>query len=248
MGGGCCVGICCVMDNPVGDFFRDIADAFCPDSGCSFSPSRNDSEKHAKKIADELADMNKRVEEQTSKSVEKVLAYLNKDIASILDEIERIDSQSYAGIRLKINKQAIERKNKELENEARTLVSGIMRDRLVLTDHELSAILEERDDKKRAKNFDAFVRKLRKEANAKLRSEIEGTVRKQGDLLAEELTKRLDEVNGIMLKTNTAYEEILRLKESDEPQLEEKKIKYTYQLGVCDLILNEMDDTREAVL
>lgn len=245
MGGGCCVGNCCVMDNPVGDFFRDIKDIFCADSGCGVSVSSNNSEAHTKKIANELAEMNKRVEEQTGESIEKILAYLNKDIARLLDEIEEIDSQSYAGIHLKINKRAIEQKNKELEGEAKNLISGIMRDRLVLTDPELSAILEERDDKKRNKNFDAFVKKLRKEANAKLWSKIQSIVRKQHDLLSEEITRRLNEVDGVMRKTNTAYEEILRLKESNEAQLEEKKIKYAYQLSVCNLILNEMN-TREA--
>ena len=69
MGGGCCVANCCVMNNSVGDFFRDI---FCSDTGCGYHPGPSETEKHAREI-------NARIQE-----VEKVLAETERAYSKIL--------------------------------------------------------------------------------------------------------------------------------------------------------------------
>lgn len=238
MGGGCCV-----MDNPVGDFFKDL---FCSDCCVGYSPSRSDSDAHAKKIAEELAEMTKRSDEATEDTVEKALSYLKKDIEGLFKELKRLNAQNYGGKKLNIDFQSIERENKEMEARVKTLVGDMMRDRLVLTDPELALILEEKDDKKRAKNFDSFERKLRKAAKDALIKEIESIIRKQQDIISSAIEKRLNELNGSVQRSDEAFQKILALKESDESALEEQKVQYIYQCGVCDLLLNEMDD-REAI-
>ena len=238
MGGGCCV-----MDNPVGDFFKDL---FCSDCCVGYSPSRSDSDVHAKKIAEELAEMTKRSDEATERTVEKALSYLNEDIERLLKDLEPLNAKSYGGKKLNIDFRSIEQENKEMEARVKTLVGDMMRDRLVLTDPELALILEEKDDKKRAKNFEAFERKLRKAAKDALIKEIESIVRKQQDVISSAIEKRLNELNGSVQRSDEAFQKILALKESDESALEAQKMQYIYQCGVCDLLLNEMDD-REAI-
>ena len=238
MGGGCCV-----MDNPVGDFFKDL---FCSDCCVGYSPSRSDSDAHAKKIAEEFAEMTKRSDEATEHTVEKALSYLKKDIEGLFKELKSINAESYGGKKLNIDFRSIEQENKEMEARVKTLVGDMMRDRLVLTDPELALILEEKDDKKRAKNFEAFERKLRKAANDKLKEEMENIVRKQQDIISSAIEKRLNELNGSVQRSDEAFQKILALKKSDDSALEEQKMQYIYQCGVCDLLMNEMDD-REAI-
>ena len=231
------------MDNPVGDFFKDL---FCSDCCVGYSPSRSDSDAHAKKIAEELAEMAKRSDEATERTVEKALSYLKKDIERLFKDLKSINTKNYGGKKLNIDFWSIEQENKEMEARVKTLVGDMMRDRLVLTDPELALILEEKDDKKRAKNFEAFERKLRKAANDKLKEEMENIVRKQRDIISSAIEKRLNELNGSVQRSDEAFQKILALKESDESALEAQKMQYIYQCGVCDLLLNEMDD-REAI-
>lgn len=238
MGGGCCV-----MDNPVGDFFKDL---FCSDCCVGYSPSRSDSDAHAKKIAEELAEMTKRSDEATEHTVEEVLSYLKRDIERLFKDLKSFNTKNYGGKKLNIDFRSIEQENKEMEARVKTLVGDMMRDRLVLTDPELALILEEKDDKKRAKNFEAFERKIRKAANDKLKEEIENIVRKQQDIISSAIENRLNELNGSVQRSDEAFQKILALKESDESALEEQKVQYIYQCGVCDLLLNEMDD-QEAI-
>ena len=231
------------MDNPVGDFFKDL---FCSDCCVGYSPSRSDSDAHAKKIAEEFAEMTKRSDEATEHTVEKALSYLKKDIEGLFKELKSLNAESYGGKKLNIDFRSIEQENKEMEARVKTLVGDMMRDRLVLTDPELALILEEKDDKKRAKNFEAFERKLRKAANDKLKEEMENIVRKQQDIISSAIEKRLNELNGSVQRSDEAFQKILALKKSDESALEEQKMQYIYQCGVCDLLMNEMDD-REAI-
>ena len=231
------------MDNTVGDFFKDL---FCSDCCVGYSPSRSDSDAHAKKIAEELAEMTKRSDEATEHTVEEVLSYLKRDIERLFKDLKSFNTKNYGGKKLNIDFRSIEQENKEMEARVKTLVGDMMRDRLVLTDPELALILEEQDDKKRAKNFEAFERKIRKAANDKLKEEIENIVRKQQDIISSAIENRLNELNGSVQRSDEAFQKILALKESDESALEEQKVQYIYQCGVCDLLLNEMDD-QEAI-
>lgn len=235
--GGC--GNCCVGDGPI---LRAIKDFFCSDDCCvGYAPCRPDSEIHAEKVANELADMIKRVDENTERFVKNLLPHLRTDIDVLITEIEKINNNSYGGKKLNINLNTIKEKNKNMEDKAKTLVGDTMRERLVLTDPELAAILEEKDDKKRSKNFEAFVKKLRKNSEEKLIKELEDIVRKQQKIISDEINKRLSEIEGAVRQSDKAFKKIANLKESNEPALEAEKIKFVYQRGVCDLILNEMD-------
>lgn len=61
MGGGCCVS-----NHPILDFLSDL---FCSDSCCvGHASGPSESELHAKKVANELAEMKERSNESSSKT------------------------------------------------------------------------------------------------------------------------------------------------------------------------------------
>ena len=69
MGGGCCVS-----NHPILDFLSDL---FCSDSCCvGHASGPSESELHAKKVANELAEMKERSNESSSKTEKNI--YQNK--------------------------------------------------------------------------------------------------------------------------------------------------------------------------
>lgn len=67
--GGCCVGNCCIMNNPIRDFFEDLFDT--GGGGCGYHPSSTETEEHAKKIANELAEMKEKMRESSEEDEKK---------------------------------------------------------------------------------------------------------------------------------------------------------------------------------
>lgn len=234
-GGGCCVGDfhCCVMDNWLGNLFSS--------GGCGYHPGPSSDELHAKKIADELAAMKEKQRQSTEKAEGEIIDYINRSMNSLIKELRDLNNQKFGGKTLQLNLKAIAEKNEELKKETVGHIGDLMDERLVLTDKELSVILNERDDKKRNKNFDNFCRKLQKQSLASLKSKVEETVNKQTDMIKKEIDTRLREVNSSMSAALEAYTEILELKKKDEEKLEAAQIRYMYMCGVCDIILDEVE-------
>lgn len=238
--GGCCIGNCCVMNNAVGDFFRNIGDIFSSSGGCGYHPGPSETEAHAKKIADELAVMKEKIRKSSEKDEQKIITYINKSMDELIKMLENINKKKFGEKSLNINIDGIRKKNDDLQKEVVGHIGNIMEDRLVLTDKELSVILEERDDKKREKNFDAFCVRIKNQALKGLSDKIESTVRKQEDMIRKEIKLRLNEVDKSMKAATEAYAEIVNIKEKDESKMEEARIKYIYQYELTELLLDQL--------
>lgn len=234
MGGGCCI-----FDNPIRDFFEDV---FCSDSCCVGNASGpSESEQHAKKVAEELAEMKEKTEKSSTQTEQKVMDYINRSMNSFMIEIEKINQQDFFGEKLNINTKAIREKNKQLNNQVVGCISTVLNTRLVQTDKELSTILEERDEKKRKENFSAFVEKVKKQALNKLRKEIEKAVKAQSEMVSKEIKTRQKEVDARMEESIKELTEIMEVKEKSESELKKKQVDYMYQSALCDLLLAEVE-------
>ncbi|MGG7175292.1 hypothetical protein ACQPV1_18490 [Clostridium neonatale] len=210
--------------------------------GCGYHPGPSETEAHAKKIADELAEMKENIRESSEQIEKKLINYINESMYSFIKELENINNESYGGKSLNINIKGIQQKNEDLKKEVIGHIGDVMEERLVLTDKELSVILEERDDKKRAKNFDDFCKKIQKKALKSLESKIEITVRKQEAMIRKEIETRLEEVEKNMKETADAYTQILQIKEKDSVEMEKKQIKYIYKYELFDILLDQLEN------
>lgn len=239
MGSSCCVGdfiFNCGYNHPIRDFF----DSLCSDCCVGHSSGPTESEKHARKVANELAEM-KEKSEQSSKDVEsKIMKYINSSLDSFMEEIEDINKQSFFGEKLNINTTAIREKNDALNEQVVGCVSTVMNTRLVQTDKELSTILEERDDKKRKKNFEDFTDKVKKQALSKLKVQIEKTVNAQSEVVSAEIKIRQKEINYRLEETIRELTEILDVKKKNDEELEKKQVSIMYESALCDLLLAEV--------
>lgn len=239
-GGGCCAMNCCVGE-AIKSFVRSI---FCSDSGggCGYHPGVNETEAHAKKIANELADMKQKIGESSSKLENKIIEEINGSLKEFIDMVSRLNLKEYGGKTLNINVEGIRENNEKLKKEVVGCISSVLNDRIVLTDSELSVILEERDDKKRADNFDKFVKKVQKSALDKLKVRIEKTVNKQTQMVNDEIKTRMNEVEKNMNDAFTAYNNILEMKTQDSMEIEKNKMNHIYKLGLYDLLSDEIDN------
>lgn len=237
MGGGCCVS-----NHPIIDFFSDL---FCSDSCCvghSAGPSK--SAQHAKKVAEELAEMKTRSGESSSKIEKNAMDYINSTMESFMREIEKINKQSFFGEKLNINTKAIREKNEQLNKQVIGCISSVLNTRLVQTDKELSTILEEKDDKKRKENFNGFVDRVQKQAVSKLKTEIEKTVKAQSEVVSKEIKTRQKEIDKRMEETIRELTEIMEVKEKSDADLKNKQLGYMYQSALCELLLKEVEGTK----
>ncbi len=234
MGGGCCI-----VDNLVIDFFRDLGDEIFTPS-CGYHPGPCETEDHAKKIADELAKMKEEIRESSEKLEQKIIDYINKSMTGLIQQLENINKEQYGGKSLNINIKGVRQQNEDLKKEVVGYIGNKMEERLVLTDRELSVILEEQNDKKRKKNFDDFRVRIQKQALTGLSKKIEATVRKQEDMIRKEIQLRLNEVDKSMKEVTKAYTEMVDIKSQDESKMEEARIKYIYRYELADILLDQL--------
>ena len=237
--GGCCIGDCCVMNNAIGDFFRDIFGGGSG-GGCGYHPGPSETEAHAKKIADELAAMKEGIRKSSEKKEQEIINHINKSMDELLTFLESINKKQFGGKTLNINIKGIKEKNNALAKEVVGYIGNIMDDRLVLTDKELSIILEERNDEKRGRNFDAFCKKIQNQALLGLSKKIESTVRKQEETITKEIKIRLEEVDKSMKEATLTYNEILQTKKNNESKLEEVRIKHIYKNELSNILLDQL--------
>ena len=234
MGGGCCVG-----DNFIVNAVKDF---FCSDSCCvGNAPGPRESEIHAKKVADELAEMKVKNDEAARKQERSIIENINRSMNSFMREVEGLNRNLYSGKSLDINTNLINKKNDELKEQVIGCVGNVMNKRLVQTDKELSIILEERDDAKRKENFEGFINKVKKEALDEFKKQVESTIQQQSKMISKEINIRLKEVNKSMEESISALTDIMESKQKSGYELEKIQIDYMYESSLCGLLLDEVE-------
>ena len=214
----------------------------CSDSCCvGISSGPSESERHAKKVAEELAKMKERSADSSKKTTEKIMKFINQSLDAFLAEVQSINQDSYYGERLNINVGAIRTKNDQLSQKVSNCISSVMNRRLVQTDKELSVILGEKDDNKRNANFALFYKKLQRQAIKKLSEEINTTVNAQLQVVSTEIETRRSEINNRVEESVREISEIMDLKKKSETELKQKQLGYMYSSALCDLLLAEAE-------
>lgn len=241
-GGGCCIGDfhCCVGDFHLPCVFDSgccVGNSCCV--GHSSGPSKD--ELHAQKIANELAEMKEKMSESTSKQESKIIEYINRSMNSFMKEINELNKKSFGEETLSINVDAIKKKNDSLKKQVIGCVGNVMNARLVSSDKELSTILAEHDDDKRKKNFEAFVKKIKKEALIEFKKVVEKTVQEQSAVVSDEIKSRQKEVNKRLEESISELTSIMEIKKKNTEDLEKKQVQYMYQSTLCDMLLLELE-------
>lgn len=232
MGSGCCdfccvVDLCCIFD--------------CGDGGCSYRPSRNNSETHAKKIANELAEMRDHYETSAKKDEQEIAKIISENMEAFIAEVKKVNETSYGGRSLKLNIKGIEEQRNKLLNEIPGTIGNVIHDRLQLKDKELSVILKEEDDDKRAQNFEAFCERLTDDAKKSLKDKIREVVKKQQELIEGEINNRLAEVKNTMEASIGELEKVKAAADKGVEEKEKEELELMYKHGIYDLLASKLD-------
>lgn len=254
MGGGCCVGdcgFCCVADCGFCCVFKcsdcgDCCVGHCSD--CSDNHSSKSSggyvedpaAKHSALIANELAEMRTRATEDAKKDEADCIKDIDENIQFFVKLLEEVNQKNYGGRSLNLNIDQIKKINEKLHNEVVGFIGKKLDNRLVMTDKELSVILEERDLNKRKKNFNEFYQRVRRDAIRALIEKIETAVREQSESIEREIQNRLNEVKTNMSEETRALEELQNLKQKESSRIAEKQVEYMYYENLCDIMYDNL--------
>lgn len=185
--------------------------------------------------------MKENIRKSSEDKEKKIINYINKSMTEFIGELDKVNRQSFGGKNLNINIKGIREKNEMLTKQVVGCIGNVMDERLVLTDKELSVILEERDDEKRGKNFDNFCKRVQKESLRGLSKKIRETVSAQENMIRKEIQDRLTEVDQSMRAATKAYSEILSVKEQNEGKMEETQMKYIYEYELAEILLDQLE-------
>lgn len=248
---GCCVGNCCVIDCG----FCCVFD-FCSDNPCSYNPPPkplpNESSggggyspsisapTHETKVANELADMKERAANEGRKIGDEAFDNINTFMSQFINDLKSVNKGIYGGKKLNIKIDVIENEIEKLRDEVREFIGNKLYDRLVLTDSELSLILEERDDKKRKRRFDDFYKRVHQSAIRELADKIEDIITRQFSIVATEINNRLNEVDSSMQKALQDYDDAMQMKSQQDNSLAKKQVECMYKITVADIMLEEL--------
>lgn len=263
-GGGCgdfcCIGdcgFCCVFNCCIGDFFGDSdsggggrnsggrssgGSGRSSGGGCGAHTQVNSTSSARVTVdaAAELEKLRKRADERAQKEEADILKDMNETMEELLKWVRKENEKKFNGVSLDINIERLEKINDELHDEVVGFIGRKLGDRLVLTDKELSVILQEPDDTNRKKNFDAFCNRLVKAALKDLINKIEASVKKQSDSIVSEIQIRLNEVNRSLDREVKEFEELQAALKSEGDALARKQIEYMYRDALCDVMLEEL--------
>lgn len=240
--GGCCVVDCCVGDCCAFDTIKTILGGiFCSDSACGYTPGPSKTEQHAKKIAEELAQMKEDYNKSAGRTENDIMNYISASMNTFIEELSKINNTKYGDKELNIDIEYINRKTEEIKRQVVGHIGSVMEERLVQTDPQLSVILKEEDDKKRAKNFKKFCDDVFEEAVNSLRKPITDAIQAQQNVIESEINQRIKEVSASAETTMELLSSIQQQKEKGDSYCEETKIACMYKLGVLDCILDELE-------
>ena len=238
---GCCVTDFCIDC----DFIDRIKRFLCSDHGCSYHPPENNSVDHSKKIANELAAMKEKARKQGTLISSGVLEQINAFMNQFIEHLKTINSEKYGGKQLNLKIDIIESELGKLRDEVTNFIGDRLDERLVVTDKELSIILEEQDEQKRTKNFNDFYVRVHKKAVMDLTQKIEEVIARQFVLVDDEICSRLKEVDADMKKAHEDYEEMERMMEEKDTALATKQVEYMYAINLYDIVIDELNSVAE---
>ena len=232
------MGSCCIADNAFGDFFRDIRDAFCSDYGCYYHPQKNVDATATRNIADDFATMKANKRKSSEKQEDKIIDYMNSLTNEFIQILENQNKESFGGKSLNINIEELKRTNDNLRTEIKGSIADYIDNKLVLTDPELSAILNDNDDTKRGKKFDKFVYRINKEAIKVLREKLDKAIENQNKEIKDIIQVRLLEVERSMEEAQAALNNLIN---SNDEEKERTKIEYEYKNNLAKLLFDEVE-------
>ena len=227
-GGGCCIGNCCVA-NRVKEFFRKI---FGKSSGSS---SGGDTESYDRDKADiemtlrvqqALTDFRTDTQSRSEQLENDIVKESREYLDEFLAELRRYNKIQYGRKRLNLNLNSLERENRKTEDMIHGFIVKRVSKRISLDDAECTDILK--------------MDRGKKKAISDLSEELKNSMEKQTDNVEDKIQQRIDSIVEICETKSDEFEQIQKVKESDEAKMESEQLRLSYFVALCDYGIHQL--------
>lgn len=246
-GGGCCIGNIgsrCFGNCCIGKFIRDIFSKKSSGSSSGGDTESYDRDKAdiemtlrvQQALTDFRTDTQSRSEQLENDIVKESREYLDEFLA----ELRRYNKIQYGRKRLNLNLNSLERENRKTEDMIHGFIVKRVSKRISLDDAECTDILKMDRGKKKEEALDAFYKKVLKEAISDLSEELKNSMEKQTDNVEDKIQQRIDSIVEICETKSDEFEQIQKVKESDEAKLESEQLRLSYFVALCDYGIHQL--------
>lgn len=232
---------------------KDCADRH-PILGKVFRVFRNDASSTGRTIEkEESYDSEKAMLEQTIRVQESLTAFRTrcekecdalerdvlKDARNYIDDliefIKQINSQNYAGQKLNINIERLERENRYTEDIIRGYIKKKIQKRVSLDDNECLEILKMDRGSEKGAAMTKFLNTILRDAMKGLSHEIEKCLKKQLENIKDQINVRIESYTERSNEKMEIFQEMEKIKASDESKLEGRIADMEYKYSLCNV-------------
>ncbi len=243
-GGGCCIGN---FPCPKCGLIQKIKDFFCSDSCCVGDRIVQEEKKDTSNL-ESIVRLQKALDEYRSDAQSRseklenaVIKHSRKHLDAFIDELRKYNQIKYGRRKLNINISNIERENRKTEDKIHGFIVKRVIKRVSMDDDECDEILRmDKGDAKKEK-FNAFYRKVLKEAVGELSKELKDGMEEQTDRVCDTIQRRIDSIVDVCERKTEEFEKIRQVKESDEAAVEQEQLRLSHFVAMCEYGLDLLD-------
>lgn len=173
------------------------------------------------RINQTLSDLRQKMEQESRKVEDKSLRVTRKAIDDLMTELKRINGQEYAGRKLNLNLERLQRENEKTEKAVHGCFSNYMAKRISLDDRECVSILEMEAGPNKEQRMKDFITKVSKESLQEIGSQVKNSLTEQMDNIRTIVEERLQLVDSDAQEKVREYEAISKNKDENIPAWEE---------------------------
>lgn len=170
-----------------------------------------------------------------------VLSESRKNLDDLLVFLGEINSRDYAGQKLNLNLDRIQKDNRKTEDTIRGYIKKKIQKRVSLDDDVCLEILKMDAGERKEKKMREFLDGVFKESMEGLIVEIQKCLREQMERVEDKISTRIDSCTAISEEKIKVCKEIEEIKLSNEHKLEDKLVELEYKQALCVLGLSMIE-------
>ena len=250
-GGGLFCRKCRDCDHhPIGDFLKSLFNRNSSSSGRDISERESYDADNARLeqtiiIQQELTKFRTRCEKECDRLENDVLKDSRSYIDDLIEFIKNINSKTYAGQKLNINIERLEKENRHTEDIIRGYIKKKIQKRVSLDDDECLQILKMDSGSEKGTAMTNFLNSILKEAMKGLSREIEKTLKAQLENIKDQINVRIESYTERSNEKLESFKELEKIKASDEHKLEEGIAGMEYKHSLCSFGLRLLSEEVE---
>lgn len=244
MGGGCCIGNCCVgkaiKDTIKKWLFGSSSGSSSGGNTSSYDPEQAEMQATIR-VQHALTEFRTDTQARSMNLENAIIEESREHLDAFLADVKKYNKIKYGGRSLSINVAHIERENRKTEDKIHGFIVKKVSKRISLDDEECLKILKLDAGTQKTKELDRFYRKVLSEAISELTVILQYAMEQQTDTIEDRIQQRIDSIVDVYEAKADEFEKIQKIKNTDELKLEQKQIELSHLIALCEYALSLTD-------